>query len=236
MKRSAILIIVIVTLCSLWGDDSNHPLWEKAREITENNWLLVPGNLEQITYQKSGKGKLKSQETVSVEFAQVQAEVAAFLITAHRDGEELSIDDEKVAELMKEDMKPDNSSLFHNFKGRDLKVKLNGKSRVIEGQNCVGFDYSYTKEDGEFAGDGIPGWGTVWLHEESGAPLQNEMSFKPPAKAVKDMSITYHYHWGDEGWFKKQVEMKFLISILLIKYNIEVIRNYDNYWEYEPVE
>lgn len=230
MKKYLIILIIIFSI-QLFADDQSDPLWQKASEIAKANWKWVPGVQEVINLQKNAKGKLKSEEKIVMSYEQLGNEIAASLISAQRDGKSITEEDESVQEILAEDMSADESSLFYNFSGHDLLVTKTSKTKNINGSTCIGFDYSYTKDDEE-RGE-MKASGTAWLDSISGAPLLNEMQIEPPKKMIKEISFTSSYFFDGTNWYMSQVNTKFRLSTLVFKVNVESERNFDKYWLFE---
>jgi hypothetical protein len=225
-----LLLLVLPAAAGLFADDNIDPLWQKAVKIAEQNNAWIPGKLHHTSRQLSGSGKIKSQESVIIDYQQNDQTVEAVFISGQRDNEPLTETDERIQEILKESML-DDSSLFYNFQGKDLKVTASDKTRIIGEHECRGFDYEFIKESDD--SKDIRSWGTVWLENEKGIPLLNEMSFDPPRKMIKNMSIITHYNCAEDAWYMNKVQMSFSISLVLMKINMEIDRIYSKFWRFE---
>lgn len=223
------LLLLILAAALLLADDQSDPLWLKARQIAQQNEFWAPGKLEQNSFQKNGKGKVKSQESVIVNYQQNEVELETVFVSASRDGEPVGIDDKRVQSVLNEEVIKE-GSLFHNFQGKDLIVTRTDAERTIDGNLCVGFDYSFIKPDDE--GKDFKSWGTVWLENKKGIPLLNEMNITPPKKVVKYMKTTSYYNNSETEWYLQKADMTFKISLVIKTIIIDVKREYSDYWQY----
>jgi len=232
MKNFLIVCIILALSITLLADDQNDALWLKAAEIAENNWNWVAGSQESINLQKNKKGKIKSEENIKIAIFQTEDGITANLISAMRDGEVLDENDDSVQSILKKDKMPDNSSLFHNFEGRNLNVTRTEEIEEIDGYSCLAFAYSYIKDDEERGETNATG--KVWIDQETGAPILNEMQIEPPKKMIKEISFNNHYFFDGTNWYMDNVQMKFRLSTLIFKLNVESIINYTDFWKYSP--
>lgn len=230
MKKILVILAIIIAF-QLQADDQNHPLWQKAKVIAEANWEWIPGTQEAVNIQKNKKGVVKSQEEMIINYALTDNAIESVFVSGKRDDKELDETDPSVAEMLKADMSPDNSSMFHNFEGKDMQVTYTSKTKEINGKVCSGFDYSFYKED-EQHGD-LKSNGTVWLDQETGAPLLNEMNIEPPKKMIKEISTNTHYFFDGSDWYINEVVSKFRISALVINVNVESTIKFSDYWKFE---
>ena len=232
MKKLTVLIIFFLVIQLIQADDTEDPIWKKAGIIAKENSNLVPGELRQIARQTNKKGKVKSEESLLIRYEKIGEQVEAIYVSGERDGETMPEDDERVQSVLNENVL-DNSSLFNNFQGNDLKVTKTSEFREIKGYNCLAFNYEFNKIDEE--DNKISVTGKVWLEEENGIPLLNEAILESSKKVVKDMKVISHYHYGEDGWYMNEVYTSFRISLILMSIYIEMDRFYQNYWEYEPI-
>ena len=232
MKQFLILCIILMISATLFADDQNDALWKKAAAIAAANWDWVPGSQETINLQKNKKGAVKSEENIKITITQTEDGISSSLISATRDGEVLDENDDSVQSILKEDKMPDNSSLFHNFEGRNLNVTRTEEIEEIDGYSCLAFSYAYIKDDEE-RGE-MNATGKVWLDQETGAPILNEMQIEPPKKMIKEISFNNHYFFDGTNWYMDNVQMKFRISTLIFKLNVESTINYSEFWKYTP--
>lgn len=223
-------MLVVTFTASIYADARTHPLWQKAKIIAQNNELWVPGKLEQTARQKNSKGKIKSEESIAVKHWQVGQGIGSSLISSDRDGKPIPQDDDRVQDLLSENLL-DNSSLFYNFAGQNLLVTLQSEIRTIEGKQCRGFDYQFTRQNEK--GKNLQSTGTVWIDTLTAIPILNEMQVQSPKKVVKNMTIRNQYNYDEKAWYIDKVEMRFQLSLLVVKYFMEIDRSYSDYWLFQ---
>ena len=240
MKKTILTFIIVLMFTAIFAFDA---LWQKAQEMAENSWMMVPGrtNFEmafrqgRIVNQDYGfKGEIvhtlmedKSvhNEIVSIEVREPGKDVQT--LETFQDSDDFK----EWSQQTNEDMTPSQeNNIFLEKDTRNLRVRKQNQTRRIGRIECQSFDVRYTPS-GRRA-DRVEG--TVWLNIETGAPVLAEMRIPMLDQTVtRDISYT---HLPETNQFVETREVYTETrSFMEMAMSIIITTTYSEHWEF-PVE
>ena len=113
---------------------------------------------------------------------------------------------------------------YHPDNQDNISVTRLSQSRMINGINCTGFEYIL--DLGERTKSG-----TVWLHAESGLPVEQEFSYEPLPRNVREIEYQAFYrHHPDGTYYISKMTYSGIGQMLFIKKTFHGEFTYSEYW------
>jgi len=231
MKKLTIILVIAVAAVMISADD--YQLWEKTRQIAENNWNWVQGmttTIGETVNLKSGESE-SSTKTI-IRHSPFQDMVMNEIELSVINGEEQTKEEasQQFSEVLKRDNSPKRDGIFFENPNKKFTLKRNGKTETINGFECVGFEFSYYDAESKDIQTG-----TIWIESESGAPIKKVFSPKKNPRFVTDMEMTFDYYYNPEtgDWYSESLDTIVNISVLGRKMRNNTVVTFSDYWRYE---
>ncbi|MBW6516083.1 MAG: hypothetical protein K0B81_05640 [Candidatus Cloacimonetes bacterium] len=239
-KQVTILLLMLFTISfSLLWSDNTIVLWEKARAIVEANYNIVPGITHHqmvTTDDKSGK-ILQSSDVMISHQLNDEGEIVSFILEQAIEGEDSNHpdNDKMVKGLLERDLSPKREGIFFTEIGKNLQVIETDIRKEINGYNCREYEIKYTTHDEDKKE--ITFTGSVWLEENSGAPIYNMFDMDKTPPLVRELTIERWFHFDEDSkqWFLKEMKSTAAVRFLLKRMTNITSMLYSNHWYY-PVE
>jgi hypothetical protein len=189
--KNLFLSLVIICLVSLWADNIEDPLWQKAEQIASENWNWVPGVLEVEISALTEDGDEMMTSSLMFSYENEDGAIAAYYDGGKRNDSLIPENDQMVQQFLAQDMTPQKQSLF--FENQDWELQVTNTGRSEKKNKCLCTVFEYTCQQPGENGQKIPTSGSVWLDSDSGAPIYNEQTLHPPVDMIEEIvnKITY---------------------------------------------
>lgn len=221
-------------VCSTYAFDD--PLFQKAQEITLQNWNWVPSTTIKYDEIKNRKGEIDATTEVWInhtleEDGSITSEFERVLIDDQpaSDRQQKSFEDALKMELLptkKPLINPDDI----------ISIERVEEKRPFENSFLVGFSFvtKYITDD-EKEGEKI---GTLWIDESTGAPLLMEFTTDPLPRTVRSMENRVHYHYDENEniWYKTKSEINIELRVLLMTKYVSSTIQFRDPWQYAEME
>ncbi len=233
-----LLLAILISALSPLSAQKNYILWNNACAIAEANYTLVPGKTHQVmltTDDKSGK-ILQSSDLLITHHLNEEGEIVSTLIDKQIDGEDADHpdNDRMIDVMLQRDLTPNREGLFFTEVGKNLQLRETNHLRDFNGFNCVEYEMIFiaTDEDDKE----IKFNGSVWLEENSGAPIYNIFRMDKTPRFVKELIIERWYHFEPETneWYLQEMVTTAEVRFLLKRLTNKTTMTYSDYWRYEP--
>jgi hypothetical protein len=231
MKKYLILTICLLSVALL--NAAENEIWDKARNIAELNWNLVPGLSSTVSETLNIPYEVSVNKTEYVVAHQpFENLIMNELVSAKIDGVEQTGENasREFDGILKHDLTPEKEGMFFRDNGEGLTYEFTGREEEVKGFNCLAFDFIY-----EIDHENNTYRGVVWLDRDTGAPIKREFSMDKNPRLVKDMSIEEYYHYDPQTreWFRESVKSQTIVAVMGQEMmNITTV-TYSDYWRYE---
>lgn len=234
--RYLLLTFLAISYFCILSAEADLLLWSKARSIAEANLHRVPGMTQQevkTVNERSGEVIQSSKVTV-IHYLDEDGKIINELLK-----EEILTDEMPPSEknrmtegLLEKDMTPSREGIFFEEIGDNLRVELTGAAEEIEGFHCLEYKvkYSTTGEDGKR----VTFTGSIWLEENSGAPIYNILSMERTPRFVREIIIErwFDYEPDSGEWYQRQMNTTADIRVFLRRMTNTTRTTYQDYWLY----
>lgn len=232
--RTLLIITFLLGICSANAFDD--PLFQKAQELTLENWNWVPSTTIKQDEIKNRKGELDATTEVWINHSLAEDG------SIKSDFEKVFIDNQPATErqqknfedALKMDLIPTKKPLIDP--DDIISIERIDKKRPFEDSYLVGFSFvtKYITDD-EKEGEKI---GTLWIDEHSGAPLLMEFTTDPLPRAVRSMEneVYYHYDKDENIWYKTKSVINIELRVLLMTKYVTSTIEFREPWQYEEAE
>jgi hypothetical protein len=231
MKKIAVMMIVVAVIFILGADDQNDSLWQKASALARDNSNWVAGEVEISVSALDDTNSEMMRASLLFSYELEDGQIIGYYEGGTRSGELIPEHDQMVQEILKQDMKPDDSSLFYNNEDWELEVKRRDINEKKLKKQCAVYDFTCQQPTDD--GKKIPVKGTVWIDLESGAPVYNEHIMAPPVEMVEEIinKITYNCKNGD--FTIKTMESVTAVNAMGHKARMKNNMVFKDYWRFE---
>jgi hypothetical protein len=242
-KVISILVPVVFLMISGYAHvpaQESLSLWEKAVKIAAENAKWVPGFVIHFEEEYSRFGiRQELIETHSLLHENDSHEVEVNFLKIIDKGKDITEDfiAEYGATLVLEEGEYRLEHPFQETYNRNVQYQQTGKTKKINGTECVLFEFSYENEKGTWQG-------TAWLEQESGTPviLMGELVSVPLDEkwyTVTELKISAEYTTNHAGhWYPESAVVESNISVgdkflKTYKGRIKETYRFQDYWELE---
>jgi len=230
---NALLILVVGWSGVLSAGNNGKDLWKRAVAVAENNQHWVPGRLVSHIKMLSRKGRVKDHIETWLKLEENEdGRIVASLEKHIKNGVDetekrrerfFEAQKKREAERKEEDDDSENRGGYaiglqdHPFAAESqdaVSFQLLKTSVSVAGKACSLFTYEQ-KLKGPKA---IVRTGKVWIHRETGIPVQQEFTLDPLPSRVKRFTqrIVYHSDSAD-AWYPETLEIDGVGGFLFIK-------------------
>lgn len=233
MKKKIFTLISLVCLTGFISAEIPE-LWQKTRNIMQDNWRLTPGTTNVIIETRNARNDEieDSRELVIRHELDEEGYIENFIVKAKVNGEDVSLESayDTFKDMLAMDIKPSKKGIYFDDPHDGFSLTQTAETRIINGYNCVAFEFSYyiEEQDNEYSG-------IIWIDKESGAPIIREFSMKDTPRFVSSIDIEEIYHYEPESGEHYLLERNTYVnvSVLLKRMKNTTRMVYDNYWVYE---
>jgi hypothetical protein len=169
------------------------PLWIKAQKMAQDDWNMVPGKVK-LTVSTTGAQSMTVEVHIGIK--QTPEGLETEFIQGVMGGEELSADNEMIAQMLKQDFTPQKEGIFFD-NPEELKLKKAKGTKNIDGIECVGFKYNKKIIDEE--GNSTEIIGTMYLNKDTGEPVLDENTMFPLPEMLTAMTNSNYYKLNRKG-------------------------------------
>lgn len=224
-------ITISGSTAELTGADS---LWQKAVDIAEKNWTLVPGYTIRIDRMLDKDDEVESVTEVWVKHSLTDSlTIENTIVKAFLDSQQVSEEEyDQFMQFAGQDMMPENKSLFHNTPPDNPLITKTQEQQEIKGRPCIGYKYEYRLEDDEYGT--ISQSGMIWIDKETGAPMYLEFVADGLPRMIKKMDgfALYSFDPTTETWWLEKTVTNMEIKLLFVTRKTQSEVQYKDYWEY----
>ena len=242
MKKIILVFLILTFICTVYAFDE---LWQKAQEIAENSWRLVPGQTTMQISFREGRNEMRNMgftARISHTLNEDNTIYSTLLSLENRgdtssDEEEPDIEElselrefRDLLEAMSKDMIPTREGMFFETDTRNIRVRRQNQTRRIGRRQCQAFEVRYSPSGRR--SERIEG--TVWLEIDTGVPVLAEMQI-PMLNERRSSNVSYGYDAATNQYFTSRVEDTSTQTFYEVNYSVVGVLTYENYWEF-PVE
>lgn len=229
--KKFIILILLISVAIIWADDQQDPLWQKAVSIAEQNNNWVPGYLEVNISALDDSGNEMMTSSLMFSYELEDGEITGFYDGGKRSGNMIPENDQMVQQFLAQDMRPDQTSLFYNNENWNLAVTRSGKEDKINKKQCA--EFTYTCDQPGEKGQTIPTTGSVWLDLETGVPVYQQQTLKPPVDMVEQLDNTIDYQYKNGEFYPKKLISITSVNAMGQKAKMKNTVKFKKYFRYE---
>ena len=243
MKRFILVMLIISFVYSAFAFDE---LWQRAQEVAENSWRLVPGLTTMQMSFRTGRNEMDNMgfvARISHGLAEDNTIYSELLSVVDRDpNSSINSDDVDLTDLesiqefrefrelisqMGKDMIPEREGMFFETNTRNLTVRRTRQERRVNRRDCQAFDVRYSPT-GKRA-DRVEG--TVWIDIERGVPVLAEMQI-PMLDQKRSTNIHYAFDARTNQFYPSRIEETSTQTYYDVAYSAVMTMTFENYWEF----
>ena len=228
--KKLMLLLLMLSMLSIWADEQIDPLWQKASDIASRNMNWVPGEMIVETSALNENGDKMMSISLMFSYELEDGDIAAYYDGGTRMGNLIPESDQMVQQILMQDMHPIDQSLFYNNESWNLQFKNTGITEKKLKHKCTIFEY--TCEQPSEDGLAIPTTGKVWLDSETGAPVYNEQEMIPPQEMVEKITSKYTYDYKQGELTTKKMESVTSVNAMGQKGKMLNVAKFKKHWRY----
>jgi hypothetical protein len=238
MKRILLITLLLAITISAYSFDA---LWQKAQELAENSWRLVPGT-SALTMSYQAPGQRSPGFTVRIshtlgEDNEIISEIISFVAHDERFARDAELEDladiagsEQFVDLMEqmsEQLRPTHYSMFTETDTRNIRVRRTREQRRIGRRDTIGFNVRFTPEGRR--GDRMEG--TVFLCLETGSPILAEMVV-PTLDARFNHNTSFSFDAENQRFMQTRNQVETVTQSWGMTVTVSLTLVMDGHWEF----
>lgn len=229
MKQVCTLFLLFTLVSSLsFAQSDEDALWQQTINHFSKSQDWIPGKIVSNFELLNGNGDPEevTQTTMKI-FQDDNGNITSKVVEVVQNGNDRT---ESAQEKQGEPQNRDFSmkeSLFHPENQDRLERTRLSDTRIIDGQRCVGYEYTLELEEETRNG-------TVWIDAETGLPVENVYSPDPLPKRVKKLEnrVTFSYT-PDGSFYVDRLSVEGRGGVLFIQKEFRMEMTFYDYWKHE---